>query len=58
VLVGSVMAAIAASIVLRIRNNTYARLWAEENRDDDGDGIPDVYQGDADRLGDERLGHS
>ena len=45
VLVGSVMAAIAASIVLRIRNNAYARLCAEENRDDDGDGIPDIYQG-------------
>ncbi|MFF7247662.1 Na+/H+ antiporter NhaA [Embleya sp. NPDC008237] len=58
VLVGSVLAAIAASIVLRIRNNTYARLCAEENRDDDGDGIPDIYQAEADRLRDEKLGYS
>ncbi|MFJ8742452.1 Na+/H+ antiporter NhaA [Embleya sp. NPDC127516] len=58
VLVGSVLAAVAASVVLRIRNNTYARLCVEENRDDDGDGIPDVYQADADRLRDEKLGHS
>jgi NhaA family Na+:H+ antiporter len=56
VLVGSLLSAGAASVVLRIRNNTYARLSAEENRDDDGDGIPDVYGTDADRLRDEKLG--
>jgi Na+:H+ antiporter, NhaA family len=55
VLVGSLLAAVAASIVLRVRSNKYALLWAEENRDDDGDGIPDVYQSDADRLRDEKL---
>ncbi|MYV98824.1 Na+/H+ antiporter NhaA [Streptomyces sp. SID3343] len=56
VLVGSLLSAATASVVLRIRNNTYARLCAEENRDDDGDGIPDVYRVDADRLRDEKLG--
>jgi Na+:H+ antiporter, NhaA family len=56
VLVGSLLSAAVASVVLRIRNNTYARLCAEENRDDDGDGIPDVYRLDADRLRNEKLG--
>ncbi|WP_406285081.1 Na+/H+ antiporter NhaA [Embleya sp. NBC_00896] len=58
VLVGSLVSAFAAAIVLRIRNNTYARLCAEENRDDDGDGIPDVYQSEAERLRNEKLGHA
>ncbi|MFI5426410.1 Na+/H+ antiporter NhaA [Aeromicrobium sp. UC242_57] len=43
VLVGSLTAAVAASIVLRSRNRHYARIAAIEQRDDDGDGIPDVY---------------
>lgn len=55
VLVGSVLSAAAATVVLRIRNNTYARLCAEENRDDDGDGIPDVYRTDADGLRRDKL---
>jgi len=58
VLVASVTAAIAASIVLRVRNNVYARLSAEENRDDDGDGIPDVYQADAEKLRDDKRRHA
>lgn len=44
VLVGSLTAAIAASILLRSRNRHYARIHAAESRDDDGDGVPDVYQ--------------
>lgn len=44
VLVGSLAAAIAASVLLRLRNRHYASLHAIEARDDDGDGIPDVYQ--------------
>ncbi|MBF4163230.1 Na+/H+ antiporter NhaA [Nocardioides acrostichi] len=44
VLLGSVTAALLATVVLRTRNRVYRRLWEEEQRDDDHDGIPDVYQ--------------
>jgi NhaA family Na+:H+ antiporter len=46
VLVGSLLAATLAAILLRIRNRTYRRLNAEERRDDDGDGVPDAYEHD------------
>lgn len=42
VLVASVVSAIIASLMLITRNRYYASL--QEDRDDDGDGIPDVYQ--------------
>jgi NhaA family Na+:H+ antiporter len=29
--------------VLRVRNRHYRRVEAEETRDDDADGVPDVY---------------
>ncbi len=45
VLAGSLVAAALAVVVLRLRNRVYRRLWEEENRDDDHDGIPDVYEG-------------
>ncbi|GAA1839538.1 Na+/H+ antiporter NhaA [Asanoa iriomotensis] len=44
ILVGSVLAAAVASVLLRARNRHYRRLVEEEERDDDRDGIPDVYQ--------------
>ena len=44
VLLGSLVAALLASVVLRVRNAHYRRLCAEEERDDDNDGIPDCYQ--------------
>ncbi|HEU4812062.1 MAG TPA: Na+/H+ antiporter NhaA [Nocardioides sp.] len=44
VLIGSLVATLLATVVLRARNKVYARLWAEEQRDDDGDGVPDIYQ--------------
>ncbi len=44
VLVGSVLAALLAAVLLRARNRVYERLCAEEQVDDDGDGVPDVYQ--------------
>jgi len=44
VLTGSVLAAVLAAILLRIRNRHYRELWEEENRDDDHDGIPDIYE--------------
>jgi NhaA family Na+:H+ antiporter len=44
VLVGSLVATALATIVLRSRNRIYRRLCELEARDDDGDGVPDVYQ--------------
>jgi Na+:H+ antiporter, NhaA family len=44
VLGASVVAALIASVALVSRSRVYAALSAEEDRDDDGDGIPDVYQ--------------
>jgi NhaA family Na+:H+ antiporter len=44
VLLGSLVAILAAAVVLRLRNRVYRRLWLAERRDDDGDGVPDVYQ--------------
>lgn len=51
VLTGSLVAALLASVVLRIRNAHYRRIEAEETRDADGDGVPDVYQDRADEDG-------
>ncbi|MHA6781650.1 Na+/H+ antiporter NhaA [Pseudonocardia saturnea] len=44
VLVGSLLSALLATVVLRIRNRHYRRICAEEQIDGDADGIPDVYQ--------------
>ncbi|MEZ0491661.1 Na+/H+ antiporter NhaA [Kineococcus sp. TBRC 1896] len=44
VLTGSLLAAALATVVLRLRNRTYRKLYEQEQLDDDGDGIPDVYQ--------------
>jgi NhaA family Na+:H+ antiporter len=44
VLVGSLTAALLASVVLRLRNRTYRRIHELEQRDDDADGVPDVFQ--------------
>ena len=44
VLTGSVTAAMIAAVLLRIRNRHYKIICAEEERDDDNDGIPDIYQ--------------
>jgi len=44
VLVGSVIAAIAASGLLAIRNRVYRRIEQEDARSDDGDEVPDIYQ--------------
>ena len=46
VLVGSLTAAVVATVVLRLRNRTYRRLHEAEAVDQDRDGIPDVYQRD------------
>ncbi|MFE0644725.1 Na+/H+ antiporter NhaA [Streptomyces sp. NPDC058877] len=44
VLVASLVAAAFAAVLLRRRNRRYKELYEEENRDEDEDGIPDVYQ--------------
>jgi Na+:H+ antiporter, NhaA family len=44
VLTGSLVAAVLASVVLRVRNATYKRVREREEADPDEDGIPDVYQ--------------
>ncbi|MET0931789.1 MAG: Na+/H+ antiporter NhaA, partial [Aeromicrobium sp.] len=43
VLAGSVLAALLATVVLRSRNRVYRRIHEDEERDDDADGVPDVY---------------
>ncbi|MEV0429060.1 Na+/H+ antiporter NhaA [Micromonospora sp. NPDC050495] len=44
VLIGSLVAAGLATAVLTRRNRVYRRIFERENRDSDGDGVPDVYQ--------------
>lgn len=44
VLVGSLLSAALAAVLLRRRNVIYRRLSEEENLDTDADGIPDIYQ--------------
>ncbi|MDX2604073.1 Na+/H+ antiporter NhaA [Streptomyces caniscabiei] len=46
VLTGSLVAAVLASVLLKLRNAKYQAIWAAEERDDDLDGIPDVYEQD------------
>ncbi|MEU3555283.1 Na+/H+ antiporter NhaA [Streptomyces fragilis] len=43
VLVGSLLATLIAAVLLRLRNATYRRMTEEEERDEDRDGIPDIY---------------
>ncbi|WP_244176987.1 Na+/H+ antiporter NhaA [Streptomyces albus] len=44
VLIGSLISAVAAGVLLKLRNNKYRRLYEEENLDEDESGIPDVYE--------------
>jgi NhaA family Na+:H+ antiporter len=44
VLVGSLLATLLATAVLRTRNRDYRRLHEQDGIDADGDGVPDVYQ--------------
>lgn len=46
VLVGSLTAAVLASVVLRMRNRVYRRIQELEERDTDADGVPDVFERD------------
>ncbi|MGW6459308.1 Na+/H+ antiporter NhaA [Streptomyces sp. NPDC055078] len=44
VLIGSLIAAVFAGILLKLRVRKYRALWEDEERDEDQDGIPDVYE--------------
>lgn len=44
VLVGSLLAATLASVLLLTRNAAYRRIHVTENEDADHDGVPDIYQ--------------
>jgi NhaA family Na+:H+ antiporter len=44
VLVGTVIAAALATVLLRLRNRIYRRIAVAEQADTDRDGVPDVYQ--------------
>jgi NhaA family Na+:H+ antiporter len=43
VLVGSLIAAVLAAAVLQRRNRVYRQIHLAEERDDDGDGVPDLF---------------
>nr|WP_245997624.1 Na+/H+ antiporter NhaA [Streptomyces armeniacus] len=44
VLAGSVLAAVLAGVVLKLRAKRYRTLCENEERDEDGDGVPDIYE--------------
>ncbi|MFI8517753.1 Na+/H+ antiporter NhaA [Streptomyces sp. NPDC085481] len=44
VLMGSLIAAVLASVLLKLRVRRYQALVVEEERDEDHDGIPDMYE--------------
>ncbi|MGI8722280.1 MAG: Na+/H+ antiporter NhaA [Geodermatophilaceae bacterium] len=44
VLAGSLLAAVLAAVVLRLRNRTYRQLCEREARHSDVDGVPDIYE--------------
>ncbi|MFC4493401.1 Na+/H+ antiporter NhaA [Streptomyces ovatisporus] len=44
VLIGSLLAAIAACVLLKLRDAKYRALWEEETRDEDKDTVPDIDQ--------------
>ncbi|MEU9144725.1 Na+/H+ antiporter NhaA [Streptomyces sp. NPDC048349] len=44
VLIGSLIAAVFACVLLKLRDRKYRALTDAEERDDDRDGIPDIYE--------------
>jgi len=44
VLTGTLLAALLAGVLLRLRDRRYRLIAEQETRDDDVDGVPDVYQ--------------
>jgi NhaA family Na+:H+ antiporter len=47
VLTGSLASALLATIILRLRNRTYRRIYDAETADENRDDIPDIYQQEA-----------
>ncbi|MFP3578580.1 Na+/H+ antiporter NhaA [Arthrobacter sp. SIMBA_036] len=43
ILAGSLVSALLAAVVLKARNRRYRAVQADEERDDDGDGVPDLF---------------
>jgi NhaA family Na+:H+ antiporter len=52
ILVGTLAAALLATVVLRLRNRRYRRIAEAESLDTDRDGVPDVYQQRSDPFAD------
>jgi NhaA family Na+:H+ antiporter len=50
ILAGTVLAALLAAVILRLRNRRYKQMSEEEQRDVDSDGIPDAWDRSDDRL--------
>ena len=48
-MLGSVLAAALAAVVLRARNRVYGRIEELETLDANRDGVPDVFENDRDR---------
>ncbi|MGX9887389.1 Na+/H+ antiporter NhaA [Streptomyces sp. NPDC002276] len=46
VLVGSLIATLCATVLLKLRNARYRGMYEDEERDEDLDGIPDIYEQD------------
>ncbi|RAJ69841.1 NhaA family Na+:H+ antiporter [Streptomyces sp. Amel2xB2] len=44
VLVGSLISAAVACVLIKARDRKYRVAWEEENRDEDGDSVPDIDQ--------------
>jgi NhaA family Na+:H+ antiporter len=44
ILTGSLLAALFAAVLLRLRNRHYRTVWQLENQDRDHDGVPDIYE--------------
>ncbi|MEU4091315.1 Na+/H+ antiporter NhaA [Streptomyces sp. NPDC026673] len=44
VLLGSLISAVIAAVLLKLRNVKYRRMCEDEERDEDLDGVPDVYE--------------
>lgn len=51
VLAGSLLSALVATIILRLRNRHYLRLCADEEVDNDHHGIPDIYESEPEPSG-------
>jgi NhaA family Na+:H+ antiporter len=56
VLAGTLLAALLAAVLLRLRDRRYRRIAEADARDADADGVPDVFQRPGDRVPGETVG--